>query len=167
MYLSTELQSHRHFWCENWFLYLAADLGPVLVDTCFQWGAKDTLKRLFSLTMIQIWPFLCQRPYMMFFPMDYSTRYKLVSYLNLTPRATDHIPAQLFPSASRQTSRRASLEDRLWRRILRQRRRRRLLTPLSTLRRHARRHRLEVGDGLRRREEADVAIVVAGACWTI
>ena len=26
--------SHRFYWCENWFLYLAADHGPVLVDTC-------------------------------------------------------------------------------------------------------------------------------------
>ena len=34
-HLSTELQSHRYYWCANWFLYLASDLGPVLVDTCF------------------------------------------------------------------------------------------------------------------------------------
>ena len=32
--LLTELQSHRYCWCENLFLYLAADLEPVLVDTC-------------------------------------------------------------------------------------------------------------------------------------
>ena len=34
-HLSTELQSHRYNWCENWFLYLATDLGPVLVHTCY------------------------------------------------------------------------------------------------------------------------------------
>ena len=33
-HLSTELLSHRYCLCENWYLYLAADLGPVLVDTC-------------------------------------------------------------------------------------------------------------------------------------
>ena len=33
-HLSTELQSHRNFLFENWFVYLAADLGPILVDTC-------------------------------------------------------------------------------------------------------------------------------------
>ena len=35
--LSTELQSHRYYCCESWFLYLTADLEPVLVDTCFCW----------------------------------------------------------------------------------------------------------------------------------
>ena len=35
-HLSTELQSHKYACCENWFLYLAADLGPVLVNTCFK-----------------------------------------------------------------------------------------------------------------------------------
>ena len=34
-HLFTEQQSRRYYWSENWFLYLAADLGSVLVDTCF------------------------------------------------------------------------------------------------------------------------------------
>ena len=48
MHLSTEPQSHGNYCGENWFLYLAADLGPVLVDSCnvlkrgrFWWWMKS------------------------------------------------------------------------------------------------------------------------------